>query len=99
MAEKSIQIEIKRFPLKVKLDDLSEQEVSALATQVEEKMNSLMQEEGEIDTLKQALKAALFFAKQNYLQEKRVQQAQKNAEEKTKKLISRLQQSLEEKDD
>lgn len=99
MAEKSIQIEIKRFALKVKSDNLSGQEASALALQVEEKMNSLMQEEGEIDTLKQALKAAFFFAKQNYLQEKRVQQAQKNAEEKTKKLISRLQQSLEEKDD
>ena len=99
MAEKSIQIEIKRFPLKVKLDNLSGQEASALALQVEEKMNSLMQEEGEIDTLKQALKAAFFFAKQNYLQEKNAQQAQKTAEEKTNKLISRLQQSLEEKDD
>ena len=94
MAKNIFQVEIKRIPLEVKLTDLSQEEMTKLALLVEQYMISL-QEEGEIDTLKQALQAALFFAAQLLSQGKKTQEQNRKTEERADKLISLLQQSLE----
>lgn len=66
MAKDIIQVEIKRIPLEVQDSGLGGMELTELAAQVEAYMLDL-QSEGEIDTLKQALYAALHFAAQAYL--------------------------------
>ncbi len=66
MARDIVSVEIKRIPLEVENSGLGPMELAELATQVEQFMNDL-QADGEIDTLKQALYAALHFAAQAYL--------------------------------
>ena len=66
MAKDIVEVEIKRIPLEVKDSGLGGMELAELASQVERYMLN-MQAEGEIDTLKQALYAALYFASQAYL--------------------------------
>lgn len=66
MAKDVVQIEIKRIPLEVENSGLGGMELAELASQIEAYMLQ-MQQEGEIDTLKQALHAALYFASQAYL--------------------------------
>ena len=66
MAKDIVQVEIKRIPLEVENSGLGGMELTELASQVEAYMLQ-MQMDGEIDTLKQALHAALYFAGQAYL--------------------------------
>ena len=66
MAKDIIQVEIKRIALEVENSGLGGMELTELAGQVESYMQQL-QADGEIDTLKQALYAALHFASQAYL--------------------------------
>ena len=94
MARKTFQVEIKRIPLEVKLDGLNEEEIRSLSAAVEQYMLAL-EEEGKIDTFKQALRSALFFAAQEYLLKKNAQEKEKREQQETNKLISRLQQFLE----
>ena len=66
MPKDIVQVEIKRIPLEVESAGLGGMELTELAAQVETYMQQL-QADGEIDTLKQALYAALHFASQAYL--------------------------------
>jgi len=66
MAKDIVQVEIKRIPLEVKDSGLGGMELADLASQIERYMLEV-QAEGEIDTLKQALYAALHFASKAYL--------------------------------
>lgn len=66
MPKDIVQVEIKHIPLEVENSSLGGMELAELAAQVENYMNQL-QADGEIDTLKQALYAALHFASQAYL--------------------------------
>lgn len=66
MAKDIVQVEIKRIPLEVKDSGLGGMELADLASQIERYMLEV-QADGEIDTLKQALYAALHFASQAYL--------------------------------
>ncbi len=66
MPKDLVTVEIKHIPLEVQDNGLGPMELANLAAQVEQFMHHL-QEEGEIDTLKQALLAALHFAAQAYL--------------------------------
>ena len=66
MAKDIVQVEIKRIPLEVKDSGLGGMELAELAAQIERYMLDV-QADGEIDTLKQALYAALHFASQAYL--------------------------------
>ncbi len=61
-----VQVEIKRIPLEIENSGLGGVELTELAAQVEAYMAQL-QADGEVDTLKQALYAALHFASQAYL--------------------------------
>ena len=61
MPKDIIQVEIKRIPIDIEGKSLGMVEIADLAASVEKYMQEL-QEEGEIDTLKQALMAALHFA-------------------------------------
>ena len=66
MPKDIVQVEIKRIPLEVENSGLGGMELTELAAQVENYMAQL-QADGEIDTLKQALHAALHFAAKAYL--------------------------------
>ncbi len=66
MPKDIIQVEIKKIPLEVANSGLGGMELTELAAQVETYMAQI-QNEGEVDTLKQALYAALHFASQAYL--------------------------------
>ena len=66
MAKDIVSVEIKRIPLEVENSGLGGMELAELASQVENYMLQV-QMDGEIDTLKQALHAALYFAGQAYL--------------------------------
>ena len=66
MAKDIVSVEIKRIPLEVENSGLGGMELTELAAQVEAYMLQA-QMDGEIDTLKQALYAALHFASQAYL--------------------------------
>lgn len=66
MAKDIVQVEIKRIPLEIKDSGLGGMELADLASQVERYMLNV-QADGEIDTLKQALHAALYFAGLAYL--------------------------------
>lgn len=66
MPKDIIQVQIKRIPLEVANSGLGGMELTELAAQVETYMAQI-QNEGEVDTLKQALYAALHFASQAYL--------------------------------
>ena len=67
MAKNTVSVEIKRIPIDVEIKDLGYVEVVDLASKVEREMMRLQEEEGVIDTLKQALIAALEFAAEAYL--------------------------------
>lgn len=66
MAKDIVEVQIKHIPLEVENSGLGGMELAELASQVETYMAQL-QADGEIDTLKQALYAALHFAGQAYL--------------------------------
>ena len=94
MARDIVQVEIKRIPLEIENSGLGVVELSDLAANVEKYMQQL-QAEGEIDTLKQALRAALYFAAQAYLNDQNEGGKRKEEESRVDDLISKLKTSLE----
>ncbi|OUO57602.1 hypothetical protein B5F75_02175 [Candidatus Avelusimicrobium gallicola] len=94
MAKDIVQVEIKRIPLDIEASELGMVELTDLAASVEKYMLQL-QEEGEIDTLKQALLAALHFAAQAYLQSQNEGGKRKEEESRVDDLIVKLKSSLD----
>lgn len=94
MAKDIVQVEIKRIPLDIEISGLGYVEIADLAAGVEAKMNQL-KEEGEIDTLKQALLAAMHFAAQAYLQTQTEGGKRKEEEARVDDLLLKLKSALE----
>lgn len=94
MAKDIVQVEIKRIVLDVESKGLGMVELADLASTVEKYMLE-MQEEGEIDTLKQALLAALHFAAKSYLQEQKEGGKKQEEESRLDDLILKLRGALE----
>lgn len=94
MPKDILTIEIKRIPLEIEDSGLGMIELTDLASQVERFMLQL-QEDGEIDTLKQALKAALFFAAQAYLNSQSAGGKKKEEDARLDSLITKLTHELE----
>ncbi len=93
MAKDIVQVEIKRIPLEVEADGLGMVEMADLAASVEQHMARL-KEEGEIDTLKQALMTALHFAARAYLQTQNEGGRRQEEESRVDDLITKLQTAL-----
>lgn len=94
MAKDIVQVQIKRIPLEVEAKGLGGVEMADLAASVEKHMARL-QEEGEIDTLKQALMAALHFAAKAYLQTQNEGGKRQEEESRVNDLITKLQTALD----
>ncbi|MDO5765089.1 MAG: cell division protein ZapA [Elusimicrobiales bacterium] len=94
MAKDIVQVEIKRIPLDIEAKGLGMVEIADLAASVEKYMAEL-QEEGEIDTLKQALMAALHFAAKAYLQTQNEGGKRREEESRVNDLIAKLQTALD----
>ncbi len=93
MAKDIIQVEIRKIPLDVEIKGLGGVEITNLAAEVDKKMTEI-RENGEIDTLKQALLAALYFAAQAYVQGESEGGRRKEEENRVDGLISKLKASL-----
>lgn len=91
MPKNTVSVEIKRIPLDVEIPELGYVEIADLAAQVEKEMKRLQEEEGVIDTLKQALLVALEFAAKDYLKQLSDGGKQKEASSRVDQLISKLQ--------
>ena len=94
MPKDIVQVEIKRIPLDIEAAGLGMVELTDLAASVEKYMLQL-QEEGEIDTLKQALMAALHFAARAYLHSQNEGGKRKEDESRVDDLIVKLKASLD----
>ena len=94
MPKDIIQVEIKRIPIDIEAKSLGMVEIADLAASVEKYMAEL-QEEGEIDTLKQALMAALHFAAKAYLQTQNEGGKRREEESRVSDLITKLQTALD----
>ena len=94
MPKDIIQVEIKRIPIDIEAKSLGMVEIADLAASVEKYMQEL-QEEGEIDTLKQALMAALHFAAKAYLQTQNEGGKRQEEESRVNDLIAKLQTALD----
>ncbi len=94
MAKDIVQVEIKRIPIDIEAKGLGMVEIADLAASVEKYMADL-QEEGEIDTLKQALMAALHFAAKAYLQNQNEGGKRQEEEARVNDLIAKLQTALD----
>ena len=97
MSRNVIQVEIKKIPVEVEIPELGMVEIADLAAQVETEMQRLQEEEGVIDTLRQALTVALLFAAKNYVKELADGGKQKEDTVLLDQLISQLQKNLETK--
>ncbi len=95
MAKNTVTVEIKRIPVEVEIPELGYVEISDLATKVEQEMQRVQEEEGVIDTLRQALTTALLFAAKAYLKDIATGGKQKEDTVRLDHLISQLQSSLE----
>lgn len=95
MAKDIAEIQIKRIPLEVETNGLGMVEMADLAAEVEKHMARL-QEEGEVDTLKQALMTALHFAARAYLQTQTDGGKRKEEASRVDDLIIKLQTALDE---
>ena len=92
MAKRNIvQVEIKHIPLDIEDEGLGVVELTDLAGQVENYMRSL----DEIDTLKQALMAALHFASQAYVKDQNEGGKRQEEESRVSDLILKLRGALE----
>ncbi|WP_178337863.1 cell division protein ZapA [Candidatus Avelusimicrobium facis] len=91
MPKNTVSVEIKRIPLDVEIPELGYVEIADLAAQVEKEMERLQEEEGVIDTLKQALLVALEFAAKDYLKQLSDGGKQKEDSSRVDQLISKLQ--------
>lgn len=94
MPKNIVSVEIKKIPVDVEIKDLGYVEIADLAAQVEREMKRLQEEEGVIDTLKQALIVALEFAAQAYLKGLAEGGRQKEDESRVDQLITKLQSTL-----
>ena len=94
MAKNTVSVKIKRIPIDVEIKDLGYVEVVDLASKVEREMMRLQEEEGVIDTLKQALIAALEFAAEAYLKGLAEGGKQKEDQARVEQLINKLQGAL-----
>ena len=94
MAKDIIQVEIRKIPLDVEIKGLGGVEITNLAAEVDKKMAEI-RENGEIDTLKQALLAALYFAAQAYVQGENEGGRRKEEETRVDGLIAKLKSSLQ----
>ncbi len=94
MPKDIVQVEIKRIPLEIESAGLGMVELTDLAASVEQYMLQL-QEEGEVDTLKQALLTALHFAAQSYLQTQNEGGKRKEEESRMDDLILKLKSYLD----
>lgn len=94
MAKDIIQVEIRKIPLDVEMQGLGGVEITNLAAEVDKKMAEI-RENGEIDTLKQALLAALYFAAQVYVQGENEGGRRKEEETRVDGLIAKLKSSLQ----
>ncbi len=86
-----VQVEIKHIPLDVEPEGLGVVELTDLAGQVESYMRQL----DEIDTLKQALLAALHFAAQAYNQSQNEGGKRQEENSRVSDLILKLKSALE----
>ena len=86
-----VQVEIKNIPLDVEPEGLGVVELTDLAGQVEAYMRQL----DEIDTLKQALMAALHFAAQNYAQTQNEGGKRQEETSRVSDLILKLKSALD----
>ena len=92
MAKKDIvQVEIKNIPLDIEAKGLGVVELTDLAGQVSEYMNQLE----EVDTLKQALMAALHFATQAYIQNQNEGGKRQEEDSRVNDLILKLKSALD----
>ncbi len=96
MAKNTVTVEIKKIPVDVDIPELGYVEVVDLATQVEQEMLRLQQDEGVIDTLKQALATALYFAAKSYLKDLKDGGKLKEDVNRLDQLIGKLQNTLQE---
>ena len=95
MAKNTAVVEIKHIPLEVEIPELGYVEISDLATQVEQEMQRVQEEEGIIDTLRQALTVALIFAAKAYLKDLTSGGKMQEDTVRIDNLITQLQHTLE----
>ena len=95
MAKNTTTVEIKKIPLEVNIPDLGYVEIADLASQVEQEMQRLQEEDGVIDTLRQALTVALMFAAKAYLKQLADGGKIKEDTQRLDHLIAQLQTTLE----
>ena len=94
MPKNTVSVEIKRIPLDVEIPELGYVEIADLAAQVEKEMKRLQEEEGVIDTLKQALLVALEFAAKDYLKQPSDGAKQKEDSSRVDQVISKFKGEL-----
>lgn len=94
MSKNIVLLEIKHIPLEVENSELGMVELTDLATQIEDHMKQL-QEDGEIDTLRQALLTALHFAARAYLNNQNEGGKRQEEEARVDSLISKLKTALD----
>ena len=97
MAKNTVTVEIKRLPVEVDIPELGYVEIADLAARVEQEMQRLQEEEGVIDTLRQALTVALLFAAKAYIKELADGGKVKEDTQRLDHLIAQLQGTLEPK--
>lgn len=93
MPKNIVTIQIKRIPLEYEDSELGELELTDLAATVEKFMLNL-QADGELDTLKQALRAAVHFAGQAYLNHQNEGGKRQEEENRIDALISKVKTAL-----
>lgn len=95
MAKNTVTVEIKKIPVEVEIPELGYVEIADLATQVEAEMKRLQEDEGIIDTLRQALTVALVFAAKAYIKQLADGGKIKEDTQRLDHLIAQLQGTLE----
>ncbi len=93
MARDIVEVEIKNIPLEVEAEGLGMVELADLAASVEAYMDKM--KDYEIDTLKQALMAALHFAAQAYVKDQSEGGKRQEEESRVSDLILKLRGALE----
>ena len=96
MAKDIVQVQIKRIPLEIENSGLGGMELADLAAQVENYMLQV-QADGEIDTLKQALLAAMHFAARAYLNTQNEGGKRQEEIKRVEELIVKLKATLDAK--
>jgi cell division protein ZapA (FtsZ GTPase activity inhibitor) len=95
MAKNTVTVEIRKIPVEVEIPELGYVEIADLAARVEQEMYRLQEEDGVIDTLRQALTVALIFAAKSYLKELSDGGKMKEDTQRLDHLIAQLQGTLE----